>query len=276
MNTPNTTETAAVVARSMAVLGNRPAALLFDFDGVLSELVDDPASARIDDRAEAALHRMSRLLDVVGIVTGRAIADVQKRLDLRDLVVVGNHGLEWLVRGEHEIHEAGEAAEAAIEIALAAIRERLDHDGLLDGVIFENKRLSASVHYRMAPNRKQVASVLVPLARRVAGAHGLRATDGKLIVELRPTAEVSKGTAMRQLQQEFGLAAMVFSGDDVTDVDGFRVLKDLRSSGAVQTLAVGVLGHDTPPSVAETADVALDGVAGVADFLEGLADRLEG
>ena len=274
-NTGVTPDVAGAVERSAELLGDRPSALLFDFDGTLSELVDDPANARIEQRAERALHRLSTLIDVVGIVTGRAVSDVQTKLDTSQLVVVGNHGLEWVVRGEHEAHEAGVQAAEAVDAAMAEIRERLVHDKLDQGVIFENKRLSGSVHYRMAPNQKQVGSVLIPLARRVAAAYGLRPTEGKLIVELRPTAEVNKGTAMHQLQQEFGLASMVFLGDDLTDVDGFLALKDLREAGAARTIALGVLGHDSHPKVGETADVAVTEVAGVADYLELLAGRLE-
>ena len=264
----------SAVSRSAKVLSKRPSALLFDFDGTLSELVDDPAQASIETRSETALHKLAETVDVVGIVTGRAVADVQSKLDTSKMVVVGNHGLEWVVRGTHESHEAGVQAEAEIEAAIAEIRERIEHDRLSEGVIYENKRLSASIHYRQAPNRKQVGSVLVPLARRVAGAHGLRLTEGKNIVELRPVAEVDKGTAMQQLQKEFGFASMVFLGDDLTDVDGFAALKELREAGTLDTLAVGVLGPDSHPQVALKADVAVSEVTGVTDYLEQLLARL--
>lgn len=270
------TNVAGAVERTVGVLRKRPSALLFDFDGTLSRLVDDPADAAIEQRSEAALHALTGLVDVIGIVTGRAVDDVQTKLDTTDLVVVGNHGLEWVVRGEHQAHEAGVEAEQAVNAALAEIRQRIEHDRLSDGVIFENKRLSASIHYRMAPNQKQVGSVLVPLARRVAASHGLRLTEGKFIVELRPMAEVSKGTAMTQLQREFGLASMVFLGDDLTDVDGFLALKDLREAGACDTLAVGVIATDSHPSVGEAADIALSEVVGVSEYLEHLVTALKG
>ncbi len=273
-NTPISSDVAAAVDRAALVLAKRPRAVLFDFDGTLSELVDDPANASIEERSERALHQLTDALDVIGIVTGRAAADVQTRLDTSRMVVVGNHGLEWVVRGEHEAHEAGVEAEAGVAQAEAEIRERIVHDKLDAGVIFENKRLSASIHYRQAPNQKQVGSVLVPLARRVAAAHGLRTTEGKFIVELRPMAEVDKGTAIRQLQAEFSLGSMVFLGDDLTDVDGFEALRAMRDEGAVDTLAIGVLGKDSHPKVGMTADVAVSEVNGVADFLEQLVARL--
>lgn len=274
MGTPVVADVSAAVARSAQVLARRPSALLFDFDGTLSELVDDPANASIEERSEAALHTLTGLVDLVGIVTGRAVRDVQTKLDTSQMVVVGNHGLEWVVRGQHERHDAGLKAAEAVQAAIGEIRERLERDSLDQGVIFEDKDLSASIHYRMAPNQKQVGSVLIPLARRVAANHGLRTTEGKFIVELRPRAEVSKGTAMGQLREDFGLASMVFLGDDLTDVDGFKALRQLRESGVVESLAVGVLGSDTHPQVALTADVAVSEVVGVADYLEKLIDAL--
>ncbi len=274
-NDDASTNVVAAVERTVDVLRHRPSALLFDFDGTLSRLVDDPADAAIEARSEAALRDLTGLVDVVGIVTGRAVSDMQARLDTGNLVVVGNHGLEWVVRGEHQAHEAGVAAEEAVTAALAEIRERIEHDRLAEGVVFENKRLSASVHYRMAPNQKQVGSVLVPLARRVVASHGLRLTEGKFIVELRPMAEVSKGSAMHQLQRELDLASIVFLGDDLTDVDGFVELKNLRDAGTCKTLAVGVIGADSHPKVGETADTALTEVIGVSEYLETLVVKLK-
>lgn len=272
---PISGDVSTAVSRSADVLMHRPAALLFDFDGVLSDLVDEPANAAIEGRSEVALHQLAKLIDVVGIVTGRAAKDVMTRLDASDLVVIGNHGLEHVVGGKHVEHEAGIQAAQAIDRAMTEIQDRLERDSLTEGVIFENKRLSASIHYRMAPNRTQVGPVLVRLARNAAKTHGLRTTEGKNIVELRPRAEITKGTAIRQLWEEYRFGSVVFLGDDLTDVDGFIQLKELRESEDVATLAVGVLGPDSHQRVAETADVAVEGVVGVSDLLEQLEAHLE-
>ncbi len=273
-NKPIEADVASAVDHTVAVLAKRPAGLLFDYDGTLSELVNDPRLATIEQRSEAAIHQLTKLIDVVGIVTGRAVRDVQTRLDTSEMVVVGNHGFEWVVRGVHTEHGVAVDAANAVENALAEIEERLTRDNLVEGVIFENKRLSGSVHYRQAPNQRKVGSVLIPLARKIAAAHNLRPTEGKMIVELRPIAEVNKGTAIYHIRDEFNLAGMAFIGDDLTDVDGFESLRDIRNAGVADTVAVGVLGPDTHPSVAVTADVAVTGVLGVADYLERLVARL--
>lgn len=265
----------SLAATIAGVLKARPSALLFDFDGCLSELTNEPGSAVIHPRNEAALRRLTGMVDVLGIVTGRAADDVMTKFDTSGLVIVGNHGLETHHRGVHVEHDAGVDAITAIDAAMAEISERLTRDKLDAGVIFENKRLSASIHYRQAPNQKQVGSVLVPLARLIATGHGLRLTEGKLIVELRPMEEVTKGTAVTRLVEEFDLRCAVFMGDDLTDVDGFLGLTALRAAGVIESLAVGVIGPDSHARVAETADVVVTGVGGVADLLEDLVQELE-
>ncbi len=257
------------------VLRSGPSALLFDFDGTLSELTNEPGTASIHPRSETSLHQLARMVDVVGIVTGRAARDVMTKFDTSELVIVGNHGLETYNRGVHVEHDAGVEAMGSINAAMTEIADRLKHDNLDAGVFFENKRLSGSIHYRQAPNQKQVGSVLIPLASRIATGHGLRLTEGKLIVELRPKAEVSKGTAVTHLVEEFNLKSAVFLGDDLTDVDGFLGLTALREAGVIDSLAVGVIGPDSHAHVAETADVFVTGVEGVAELLEDVIRELE-
>lgn len=264
------------VARHLAtVLRSRPSALLFDFDGTLSELSSEPDSATIRPEMEHAVRRLTDLTDVVGIVTGRAAQDVMTKFDTSNMVIVGNHGLETFHDGVHVEHDAGVTATASIDAAMSEIQDRLVRDKLDDGVIFENKRLSASIHYRNAPNQKQVGSVLIPLSRRIATGHGLRLTEGKLIVELRPMEEVSKGTAVTQLVEELNLRAAVFLGDDLTDVDGFEGLRALREADVIDAVAVGVIGPDSHPRVAASADVLVMGVDGVANLLDQLIHELE-
>ncbi len=60
---------------------------------------------------------------------------------------------------------------------------------------------------------------------------------------------MSKGTALKEIVRERELQSAVFFGDDVTDVDGFIALKDIRDQLGISTLAVGVLTPDTAPSV---------------------------
>ena len=98
----------------------------------------------------------------------------------------------------------------------------------------------------------------------------LRMTDGKEIVEVRPVANIHKGTAVvapgrapARLRRD---ASVVFVGDDRTDEDAFRSLR-ARFPRAV-TIRVDESGEDTT-----AAEIRLRDPAAVHEFLEWLAAR---
>lgn len=251
-----------------------PSGVFTDFDGTLSEIALTPDDAVAADGAEQALRTLAAIVDVTGIVTGRAVDDVLRRVDVPGLTVVGNHGLEWFSNGERIDHEAGLSAEEGTRLAMAAIERRMGEAGLLDGMIFENKRLSASIHYRNAVDPVLVERTLIPIAEEAAEANGLRIAGGKMVLELRPRVRVSKGTAMDQLVQMYSLKGAVFFGDDVTDVDGFRSLHVLRDDGQVSALAVAVLSPDVHPDVVAESDYSVDSVASTVELFQRIAEKL--
>lgn len=194
---------------------------------------------------------------------------------LPGLIYVGNHGMERIVRGTPWTHPAAEAARAAIAAALAEIEAEVRAQGEAPWLLVENKGVTGTVHYRLAPDPAAAAAMLEPLARVAAERYGLRVSPGRMIVELRPALGVNKGTAIRELVDELGLRGVVFFGDDVTDVDGFRALRALREERPVLTLNIAVLGPETPEVVAEAADLAVAGVPACAATLADIAARLD-
>jgi trehalose 6-phosphate phosphatase len=267
-------EEAAQTAAS--VLRHRPSGLFSDFDGTLSEIAPTPEDAVFHAGAHDALVRAANQVDVTGIITGRAVNDVLERVEMPELLIVGNHGLEWFERGERVDHEAGTAAIAGITQALDATRRRLEPLVSTDGMIFENKRLSASIHFRNSPDPVDVGTHLMPIIEEEARAHDLRVSGGKMLVELRPNATVSKGTALEQVVRRRQLRGAVFIGDDVTDVDGFRALHRLREAGGIATAAIAIRSADVHPDVIAEADVVLEGVADTVVLLNRIAALLSG
>ncbi|MGC4191277.1 MAG: trehalose-phosphatase [Thermomicrobiales bacterium] len=267
-----------VVARMLAVLDHAPSALLSDFDGTLSPIAPTPEAAFLHPDLVHVLPELVTKAPLFGIITGRAVADARHKVGVEGILVVGNHGLEWFDRGEYRAHPAGVAAEQAIVDALAGIEEdlkALDRD--LTGMVFENKRLSASIHYRLVADPETFDAPLTAITQRRADAFGLRMTTGKMMVELRPAAQVSKGSAVEEIVTSHGLRGAVFLGDDVTDVDAFRAIARLREAGVVEAgLSVGVLSADTNPAIAEMADVLVRDVNEVAAVFVELAKRLPG
>ncbi|MBA7686082.1 hypothetical protein ES703_94520 [subsurface metagenome] len=63
-------------------------------------------------------------------------------------------------------------------------------------------------------------------------------------------------------------------GDDVSDIDAFDTMHALSRSTAFKGLALGVVGEETPPNVAERADLLLRGVGEVEAFLKWLDETI--
>jgi len=257
------------------VLRTSPRGLFSDFDGTLSMVAPTPDSATAADGAVEAIDRLSRLADVIGVVTGRAVDDVIERVRLPQLSIVGNHGLEWLQHGERVDHEAGLAAQRGVAMALAEIEAGMSNIMSTRGLLFENKRLSAAIHYRNTGDPARVHEVLEPLAKAVSERHHLKTVPGKMVIEIRPDVLVGKGTALEQLVQMHRLRGVLFFGDDVSDVDGFLSLKALRERDGIRALAIGVCSPDVHPDVIANADFLVTSVAENVKLLEMIADRLE-
>lgn len=263
----------AVANRIVDVLRHKPAGLFTDFDGVLSEIAQTPDGAVVYPGAAEALAVITSHVDAAGVITGRAVDDIGTKIPIDDMVVVGNHGLEWWERGARHDHEAGTEAIEAVASVLEAVKTALAGQMDISDMIWENKRLSGTIHFRNVADPAATEQLLLPIVVPLAEANGLRCTAGKMIVELRPLAQVTKGTALTELIEKSNLAAAVFIGDDVTDVDGFRALRELRSQG-LQTLAVGVVTADAHPDIAAHSDVVVNSVHEIVDVLTRVGEEL--
>ena len=73
------------------------------------------------------------------------------------------------------------------------------------------------------------------------------------------------------LLRDRDLAAALYVGDDVTDLDAFRGLANLVEMGRLGTaVRVGVQSDEGPPALAEQADAMVDGTDGVRELLRSL------
>lgn len=263
----------AAIDRVAGVLSRTPAGLFTDIDGTISQVARTPSEATVEEPARRSLRRLESKLAIVGAITGRAADNAAEMLGLEGTVVIGNHGYERLQHGERIVHPLAIASLAAVSACVRAMSAIVAVTPRLDGVIVEDKNLSASVHYRLVEDQGRTVELLKDVIRSIAELHDLNVTEGRLVVEIRPREVVTKGTAIRDLAREMGLSGVVYLGDDVTDVDAFRALRDLASPETA-TLSIGVVSAETNPIVAETADLLVDGVEGCVALLNGVADRL--
>jgi trehalose 6-phosphate phosphatase len=128
----------------------------------------------------------------------------------------------------------------------------------------ELKPLTAAFHYRTAPDLQDARARLEEIATR-ALAEGFRTKWGRLVLEVVPPVDVSKGTAVRALLAESGLRRALYAGDDVTDVDGFRALDGLETA-----VRVAVASTEGPTELGELADVVVGSTGAFLDLLRQL------
>lgn len=275
MTTEPRTPPPADPAAVLAVLRTGRAGLITDIDGTISPLASTPDAATTDPRARAALVRLLPRLALVAALTGRRATDGARLVGIPGLLVVGNHGMETLRDGTLATEPRVLPYVAPIGRVLARLREH----PLPDGTLIEEKGPTASVHYRLAPDWVAARAGLLAALAPLVAAEGVLLTEGKALFEIRPPVPINKGHGLRRLVTDHALDAAVMLGDDLTDVDAFHALWELRDAGRVRGLTVGVVlspeEGDTAPAVIAAADVVVRGVAGVADLLTALADGLE-
>ncbi|NTV10018.1 MAG: trehalose-phosphatase [Zoogloea sp.] len=201
---------------------SREWAYFLDMDGTLVELADTPEAIEVDESLVRLLARIhSRCGGAVAVVSGRMLADVDRRLGIPRLAIAGQHGLERRdSSGAIHRHPARSFGDLARQ--LAQLQER--HPGLF----IEDKGATLAIHYRLAP---RLGGYLHRLLRRmVLEAQGLQLQPGKRVLEIKP-AGIDKGGAILAFMSEppFCGRRPVFIGDDLTDEHGFEVVN--RSDG---------------------------------------------
>ncbi|MCV7426526.1 trehalose-phosphatase [Mycobacterium montefiorense] len=245
-------------------LDARQPAVFFDFDGTLSDIVNDPDSACLVAGAATALQQLAARCPVA-VLSGRDLADVTARVGLPGIWYAGSHGFELTAPdGTHHQNDAAAAAIPMLESAAAQLGERL---GSIPGVRVEHKRFGVSVHYRNAA-RDRIGEVTA--AVRAAGQRdALRVTTGREVIELRPDVDWDKGATLRWVLNHLpGSTPLtpVYLGDDITDEDAFDAVHD-------DGIPI-IVRHNDDGDRATAALFALDSPASTAEFVGRLARRL--
>lgn len=252
------------------LLEAQPLALATDFDGTLSEIAPSPELAEIHPRCRDSLAKLCEELPLVAVLSGRQVDEVRRLVGLPGVVYIGNHGLERWEKGETQVDPLVTRYARVIHSILERARQQLK----LPGLIFEEKGVSAAIHYRQAENPDTAGEQVAGLLRKLAAYTGLKVVEGRRVVELRPPLDLDKGTALLDLLREYAVESVVYAGDDRTDLDAFEAIHRWGLCLGSRALAVGVISAEMPPDLAEEADLTVRGVEGWADFLAALAEAL--
>ncbi len=245
------------------------AAILTDVDGTLAPIVARPEQAAVPAEAREALAALSERYGLVGCISGRRAAEARRLVGVEGIAYSGNHGLELLLPGEEEsrLDPALGRPDAA-----ASFLARLDAGALAAaGLRVEDKGPIQALHWRGADDEAGAEALAQEVAEQ-AGEVGLHPHWGRMVLELRPLAAVGKDRAVRALLTSSELA--VYAGDDTTDLDAFRGLRELRAEGELRTaLCVGVVSPEAPAALTAESDLTVDGPAGWLAILRDLAER---
>jgi len=232
--------------------------LCLDFDGTLAAIARDPTTVFLSGRMRLTLESLSRCLNTsVAIISGRARADLQSRVDIPGLIYAGNHGLEISGPGLIFVEPGATARRAALEKLIPPLERGLED---IAGAHVEDKGLTLTIHYRQAAAANWERIRQVTEATLADSSHLFHITAGDRVYEVRPHGAGTKGTAVGWIKErlEKPTALVIYLGDDATDEDAFRIL------GEDITVKVGC-------SPQTAAHYQIDGPADVQQFLEWLA-----
>ncbi|KAK9069442.1 hypothetical protein SSX86_011346 [Deinandra increscens subsp. villosa] len=246
--------------------------MFLDYDGTLSPIVDDPDRAYMSDAMRATVRKLAECFPTA-IVSGRCRDKVYNFVKLAELYYAGSHGMD--IRGPSKGSKYKKCPPSVLCQPASEYLPMIDEVyGLLmektkstPGAKVENNKFCLSVHFRCVDEKKwselaaQVRSVLKDYPK-------LRLSQGRKVLEIRPTIKWDKGKALEFLLESLGYANCtdvfpIYIGDDRTDEDAFKVLRE-RGQG------FGVLVSKIPKET--SASYSLQEPSEVMDFLQRLVD----
>jgi trehalose 6-phosphate phosphatase len=244
--------------------------LLFDVDGTLAPIVPIPEAAEVPEGTRALLRMLESRYALVACISGRRAEDARRIVGVDSLACVGNHGLEFLPSGAPSAELLSSAADG--EAVRTFAHQTYDSDVQDAGVRLEDKGPISSFHWREAPDEAAAHAALTRIAA-LAAERGLVPHWGRKVLEIRPPVAVDKGTAVTTvLEGADEVERALYVGDDSTDVDAFRALRQLESTSRLErAICVGVRSAEAPDEVIAEADLVVEGPSGVVELMSFLA-----
>jgi trehalose 6-phosphate phosphatase len=198
-------------------------AVFLDYDGTLTPIVSHPESAWLSDSMRQALRELA-VRAPVAILSGRDLDDVRRRVELDGIVYCGSHGFD--IAGPHGLRrQMATEFLPNLDMVEKELHEALDG---IPGACVERKHFSVAAHCRNVKEND------VPAVERAVGAvrarhRELRRIDGKRVYELLPATNWDKGKAVIWLLETLGFERRkirpIYIGDDLTDEDAFRAIR---------------------------------------------------
>ncbi len=212
------------------LLINNPVFLFLDYDGTVIPIRGKPGHVLISKRVKGLLLALSKTPRCkLAIISGRSLKNISSVVGFDNIIYGGNHGLELKGPGIRFKSPVSKKHKAILEMINLALHKKLTP---IKGALIENKGLSLTVHYRLVAPRQ--VPLVKTIFRQITAPH-LRRNEicvrpGKMVLEAFPPVDWDKGKAVQWLlrkgESRWVGAFPVFIGDDLTDENAFKFLKD--------------------------------------------------
>ncbi|MBI4651014.1 trehalose-phosphatase [Candidatus Desantisbacteria bacterium] len=203
-----------------------------DFDGTLTPIAKTPEKAVISKNTKELLRKLSQISDCkIVIISGREIKYLKNKIQLKNIIYSGNHGLEIDGYGFKFKALVSKKYKNVLKIIKNSLINKFSD---INGILLEDKDISLSIHYRLVnknniPLVKAIINDAVLLYKKNMD---IKVKNGKKVFEIMPPIEWNKGKSVSQiLKKQQNLfknknVYPIYFGDDTTDEDAFEILRN--------------------------------------------------
>ncbi|KAL3026212.1 hypothetical protein AAZX31_04G218500 [Glycine max] len=212
--------------RLMKAASGKRIIVFLDYDGTLSPIVNDPDRAFMSDEMRAAVYEVATYFPTA-IISGRSRDKVKGFVKLNNLYYAGSHGMDIMAPSMAVTSSDGKHFDIARNTNI--IRVLKNEVKEIKGAMVEDNGFCLSVHFRQVQEKDY--DVLEAKVKSVLENNPqFCLTEGKKVMEIRPSIKWNKGNAVEYFLDTLGLSSCndilpVYIGDDRTDEDAFKVIQ---------------------------------------------------
>lgn len=243
-------------------------AIVTDIDGTISEIAPTPDEAIVTSSMKEELFKLKEKFKMLAVISGRSAQNARQMVGVEGLLYVGNHGMEYLKDGSLDINP--EVTKYLSKIKKVGKKLKKGELSSVNGLIFEDKGICYSIHYRQTKPSENARKKILNKIYDDPECQKLEISEGRQLVELKPPISCDKGTILQNIIEEYELGRIIYLGDDITDVDAFRKLKEMETQGKIKAVSILVLSNEIPDYVKRNSSYYINGVNDVIKFFQWL------
>ncbi|MGE4572691.1 MAG: trehalose-phosphatase, partial [Candidatus Izemoplasmatales bacterium] len=198
--------------------------LFLDYDGTLVDFQSTPMQAYPSRKLKNILQKLSQIPNTeIVIISGRDHQTLDRWLGNLNVNLVGDHGL-WYKTKESEWRKTISIDSTWKDRMRHVLEIYVDR---MPGSFIEEKTHSVAFHYRkcepemVSTKMSEIKDALFS----IKGNYPIEIQEGHMVLEIKDQ-RVNKGSATYLFTNHKDYDFMLAAGDDVTDEDMFKVLKD--------------------------------------------------